>query len=179
MTDKAWKAQERWTEQSRHSRCILATVERPTPYSRRFHTGCSMYVKYALVADHVVPAGVGQKWNVLGTFTNITAEEFPYTHQRLGLLVRVEGHSTEAGEAGKHTLEIYLIDEDGQRLRAPRPLKAEFKFDASPGIPPGLEIGMELNGVVFEKPGNYEFAIKVDGTYLDSAPLYVRKAGRG
>ena len=139
-----------------------------------------MYVKYAFVADHVTPAGSG-KWNVLGTFTTMQTKSFPYKHPRLGLLIRVEGHSTETG---KHVLEIHLIDEDGQRLRKPKAIKMEFEFGSSKkgfeGVPLGMEVGVEINNLEFENPGNYEFAIKVDGTYLDSAPLYVRKqSGRG
>ena len=131
-----------------------------------------MFIKHAVIADAVV-AGGGGKWNIIGTFNTIFAPDFPVKHPRLGLWLRIEAHDREAG---KHTLRVDFVDGTGKKLvRLP-----EMKFTLQregvlEGTPLSMQVGLEINTISIPDPGNYDFAIRVDGTYLDSVPLYVRK----
>jgi hypothetical protein len=42
------------------------------------------------------------------------------------------------------------------------------------GAPAALEIGLEIMNLVVPKAGNYDFAVRVDGSIVDMIPLYVR-----
>ena len=133
-----------------------------------------MHIKFALIANAVIPSGSG-KWTIVGTFNSVRARKFPVVHRQIALLIRVEGHHSEAGE---HVVRVDFVNELGERV-----IKEKFE------VPIRLNPAAVLAGtplffevvVVFEKglripaAGNYDFAIHVDGTYIESIPLYARK----
>ena len=136
-----------------------------------------MHVAYALLADTATSGGRG-KLNIIGTFNRIWAPDFPSVHGRMALVVRLEGHVTEAGE---HTLEIQYVNQDGQEI-AGGPPQIPFRLNKEnrlPGAPLSQQVMMEINNLPLPEAGVYEFAIKVDGTYLDSIPLYVQQLEAG
>ena len=132
-----------------------------------------MYVRYALLADGIVP-GAGGKKNIIGTFNSIYCPGFPVKFDgRIYLLVRVQGHDSEAGQ---HTMVVDLVDEIGGRV-VKNSARVDFVLDRKrtlKGTPLSSEVVLEINGLFFPEAGNYDLTIKVDDTYLDSVPLYAR-----
>ncbi len=129
-----------------------------------------MELDFALIAD---AANVSQegKLNILGIFDTIWAREFPVRHAAMVFVLRVKADFTEHGA---HTLEVRLLDADGEHLfRAEGPIQV-------PGSAPGRAVKphviMGLSGVSFKAPGDYSFEVIVDGHHLKSVPLYVMEA---
>ena len=134
-----------------------------------------MYVRYGLLADGIVPGADGKK-NIIGTFNTIFAANFPARFaQNIYVLIRLEGHDSEAGE---HELTVDIVNETGERIVTP-PYTQKFSFDrnrTTTGTPLTREVVVEIEGLAFISAGNYDFAIRVDGRYLDSVPIYVRQS---
>ena len=131
-----------------------------------------MYVKYGILADAAVPGAKG-KWNLIGTFTNIWITDFPHTWPRFSILIRIEFDPREAGD---HVCRVDFVDGTGTRLGGP----PEFSFkipskNVDPSMPIVFEMAMEVNNLTTPEEGNYDFTVRVDGTYLYSIPLYVRE----
>ncbi len=130
-----------------------------------------MFVRFGLLGDAVVPTG--GKWNLIGQFNLIWAKEFPVRLPPMGILLRIEG---DHREIGSHKLQLDFVDETGQRLGGPDPIDFEFPRPRVPGFPVEYIVGIQFAGLEVPDSGNYDFVIRVDGTYLDSIPLYVRDA---
>ena len=134
-----------------------------------------MHVKYAIIANAVVRAG-GGKWTIVGTFNTIKVKKpFPAIHKEIALLIRVEGHPREAGP---HTLRVDFVNQLGEVVEN-QSSGGEFVLDPKsviPGTPPYCDVAIEFpNGLVLTEAGNFDFAIHIDDTYIDSVPLYVRR----
>lgn len=130
-----------------------------------------MYVKYGILADGVAMSS--GKWTLVGIFNTVWMAKFPKKWVRLSVFVRIEA---ERREAGDHTAKLDFVDETGQRLADP----PELKFSLDPagvveGTPLVAEFVMEVGNLNIPGPGNYDFTVRVDGTYLYSIPLYVRQ----
>ncbi len=132
-----------------------------------------MYVRYALLADGIVP-GAGGKKNIIGTFNTIYSPKFPAQYAEAHLLVRLEAHESEAGS---HRMTIDFVDETGTRLsKASKEINFKLSRKSTvQGTPLTVEVVVEIVGLTFPDAGNYDLTIRVDGTYLDSVPLYVRQ----
>ena len=130
-----------------------------------------MFVRFGILGDAVV--ATGGKWNLLGQFNLVWAKSFPVGLPPMGILLRLEGDHREIGD---HTLRLDFVDETGQRLDGPEPLDFTFAAPRMPGFPIEFVIGIQVGGLQVSAAGNYDFVIRVDNTYLDSIPLYVRDA---
>ena len=133
-----------------------------------------MHVKYAIIANAAIPAG-GGKWTIVGTFNTVRSQRFPAIHPQIALLIRIEGHHSEAG---KHQLRVDFVDELGQLVNG-QSSGTEFALDPN-AVLAGTPVTAEIlagfpNGIQLPKAGNFDFAIHVDDTYQDSVPLYVRQ----
>ena len=115
-----------------------------------------MDVTLALLAD---AANVSQdgKLNILGVFNALGAATFPATHPQMHLVLRFE--ATRAEEGKNKPIEIQLADSDGNKL---------FTLGATLVVPqgaPGAPIRMNhiftLNGIRFQKPGDYAFNVLI------------------
>ena len=121
-----------------------------------------MYMRYGLVADAIVPGSQGKN-NIIGTFTNITAEGFPFNHPSLSLLVRIEG---DASELGQHQMELRFVDADHRQIGETVSGGFEFTQDLR-----ATEMSLTIQGLPFPKPGQYEFVITVDGRHIGTVPI--------
>jgi hypothetical protein len=133
-----------------------------------------MEISVALLADYANVTADG-KLNILGVFDTIFADRFPVTHGQMQLVLRFEAHPAEAGAQKK--LDIRLMSDDGRNVLS---LSAEMAFqvkDASKPIGEMLKSDqiIGLQNVVFEKPGDYQFAILVNGETKKTVPLKVRQ----
>lgn len=133
-----------------------------------------MFVRFALLGDAVVVTG--GKWNLLGNFNLVWAKSFPTRCPQMGILLRIEA---DHREIGKHTLKLDFVNETGERLSGPDPLEFELGQPRAPGFPVEFVVGIQINNLQIPDPGNFDFVIRVDDTYLDSVPLYVRRTDDG
>jgi hypothetical protein len=140
----------------------------------------------AFIADDVESVGgklytLGAAWNVIRT------EAVPTRHHRLalGIIVRVPYTATNQ----KHTVEVYLEDQDGDRMtlneagqvpegEAPlKAIKGEFNVGRPPELPAGAEqvvpIAMRFNNLMLEKLGTYRFVMEIDGTQVKVLPFRI------
>ena len=121
--------------------------------------GFPMEVTLALLAD---AANISQqgKLNVLGAFTNISAQSFPARHPQMQLVLEISGSPSEIG--GSKHLEVRLLDADGQQLGG---IEADFAIPAS--VPRALSVRaglvIPLIDVVFAKPGDHQFDVLING----------------
>lgn len=122
----------------------------------------------AFLADSVVVADgklyvQGAGWN------RIVASMFPARHDRIGigLVFRVGSEAS-----GSHRFELRLEDAGGNEIPlgdAPsgeriHRLGGEFKVGAVPeGDEQHVPLAINLNGLAFEHPAEYRFAVSVDG----------------
>src|SRR2546425_4941870 len=71
-----------------------------------------MILDFAVIADYALVDQAG-KLSVLGIFQHIWVQQFPATHPRLHLVLRLKGKRTEVGE---HAVQIRLLDEDDAEI---------------------------------------------------------------
>lgn len=139
-----------------------------------------MELDFAFLADAGVVDASG-KLSVLGVFDRIRAHEFPARHGRIALVMRLAARPEDEGQ---HKVEIRLRGSDGQYL-----LRLDGEVRVGPGPSPGgepIRIAQVLNldGVVFPRPGAYRFEIRIDDELARPVSLLLegvegRGAGRG
>jgi len=126
-----------------------------------------MNVQIAALCDSA--ADYSGKLCVMGVFDTIAARQFPIVHAYCSLALRVVfSHEEE----GAHKLRVTLIDEDGRALL--------------PALEPEINISLpenmffatsnfvfNLQGLKFEKAGQYSFDIAVDGKMIARVPMQV------
>ena len=132
-----------------------------------------MDIDLALLADAATVDAAG-KLNILGVFDRISAPEFPAPHGRLCLVLRF---SAAVSDAGAHDLLINLKGPGGKEV-----FHLEGQMQLSPGAgsaEDGLHVPQVLNmdGVIFERPGRYHFDVGIDGEHHVSVPLLVVDVG--
>ena len=128
-----------------------------------------MDIDLALIAD-AATVDAGGKLNILGVFDRITAAEFPAQHGRLCLVLRF---SASVSEAGPHPVLITLKGPAGKEVFR---LDGEMNLSPGPGSAgEGIHVPQVLNldGVVFQHPGQYSFDVAVDGQHHVSISLQV------
>ncbi len=131
-----------------------------------------MFVRFGLFGDAVVSSG--GKWTLVGHVNLVWSRKFPTTAPPLGLLLRIEG---DHREIGKHVLRLDFVNDLGERLGGPDPVQFAFDRPNVSGFPIEFVIGVTILNLPLPKAGNYDFTVRVDDTYLDSVPLYVRQLG--
>lgn len=117
-----------------------------------------MKIATLLTADYASVEQPSGKLNILGAFTRILAHQFPCTHRRMAVVVKLK---PELGDhSSERELSVVLRDEDGTEfVRFSGPF--EFQYGER-GIRPEFTAVLELNNVQFPKPGLYEFVVYVD-----------------
>jgi hypothetical protein len=123
----------------------------------------------ALLADYANVTTDG-KLNVMGVFGRMTVTRLPITYPSLYLVARFEARVTEGT---RHTVQVALVDTDGQEVvpkLAPIPLHFQI---TGPGRPLRAQLLMEFADLRLPVLGEYDFHIFVDGEYLESVPLYL------
>ena len=128
-----------------------------------------MFLRFGLLGDAVVASS--GKWSLIGQFNLIWGREFPVVHPQMGILVRLE---TDRRHLGKHSLRLDFVNEMGERLSGPDPLSFAFNEPRTKGFPVEVVVGVQVGNLEIPEPGNYDFIVRVDDTYIDSIPLYVR-----
>jgi hypothetical protein len=111
----------------------------------------------------------GGKLCLLGAFDTILVRQFPALHPFCSVALRIIFRDTDEG---KHTLRVNLIDDDGQSLlpKIETPLEIRLpdnQFFAT------VNLVFNLQGMRFNKPGQYSLDITLDGKMVARIPLQV------
>lgn len=129
-----------------------------------------MKVALGVLADYANVSAEG-KLNIMGVFQVVYAAQFPLVYPQMHLILTLEADPSEMGI--KKQLEIKLMGPDGAPL-----LGVGGEMEVPKGSPfPGTAIGLNhilgFQGVRFEKPGDYQFAVLISGDHKQSIPLKV------
>lgn len=130
-----------------------------------------MNIDLAVLCDAATLDSSG-KLHILGVFDQIQAASFPARHDRIALVLRL---ATEPEDAGEHQAEIRLMDPDGNQV-----IRLNGRLGVSGGGPRAsshLPHILNLDGLVFPRPGVYRFEIRVDDTPLRTLNLTLRQMG--
>lgn len=126
-----------------------------------------MQILCALLCDYA--ADYGGKLSVMGAFDTIMTSRFPATHSHCSIALRVLFTDADAGE---HRLEIKLIDSDGKNLLPVIGPKFQVKL-AEDVFFVSNNFVINLQGLKFDKPGQYSIDIAFDGQIVSRVPLQV------
>ncbi len=126
-----------------------------------------MDIQVATLCDAAVD--YNGKLCVIGTFDQIFARQVPVVHPQCALALRL---CFKAGDEGQHKLGIAFVDEDGQPIVKPLDPVMEVRLPQE-GLFITRNIVLNLQGLRFEKGGQYEVQISIDDTVLTSVPLRV------
>jgi len=131
-----------------------------------------MEIDLALLADAATVDAAG-KLNILGIFDRISASGFPAQHPHIALVLRF---GASLNEAGDHKVEIVLKAPGGEEV-------VRFNGDIKVGVGPTEGGGrvrvpqvVNMERLVFKKPGGYSFDVAVDGEHQVSVPLFLHDA---
>jgi len=131
-----------------------------------------MEVDLALLADAATVDAAG-KLNILGVFDRISASQFPAQHPHISLVLRFSASLTEAGG---HKVAIVLSDPDGGEVLR---LDGDIHVGAGPAAAGGrvrVPQVVNMERLVFNRPGRYAFDVSVDGEHHVSVPLFLHGA---
>ncbi len=131
-----------------------------------------MEIDLAVLADAATVDAAG-KLNILGIFDRISTGGFPAQHPHVSLVLRLGASMNEAGD---HKVEIVLRDPEGGEV-------VRINGDIKVGLGPaqaGARIRVpqviNMERLVFPKPGRYSFDVSVDGEHQVSVPLFLHDA---
>ena len=134
-----------------------------------------MEVDLALLADAATVDAAG-KLNILGIFDRISASLFPAQHPHVSLVLRFSASLTEAGG---HKVAITLTDPDGGEV-----LRLDGDIHVGPG--PAATGGrvrvpqvVNMERLVFNRPGRYSFDVSVDGIHQITTSLFLHAPAAG
>ena len=132
-----------------------------------------MDIDLALLADAATVDASG-KLNILGVFDRISVGRFPAQHPHVSLVLRF---GASMNEAGQHKVEIVLLDPDGEQVLS---LNGDLKVGVGPAVAGGrvrVPQVVNMDRLVFKKPGRYSFDVSVDGEHHVSVPLFLQESG--
>ncbi len=130
-----------------------------------------MQFSYALLYD---AANISQEGslNVLGAFTELYAEEFPYDHPSMSLAVQIEFSPDD--EIGEYLLTGQLIDPDGG-IAYETPISFEVGEPAESGRAFRMYATEFLDNVNHPSPGDYEFRIMYQQEIVSVVPYVLNR----
>ncbi|MDE2744399.1 MAG: hypothetical protein OXI41_00245 [Chloroflexota bacterium] len=114
-----------------------------------------MRITSALLCDAANLSGDGAL-NVLGAFTLLYAQEFPYVHPSMSLAIQFEFSPDDA--IGEYLLTALLIDPDGAIARESH-VPVVVSEPAEPGRSFRMHVTEFLDNVHHGTPGDYELRI--------------------
>ena len=128
-----------------------------------------MEIDLALLADAANMDSNG-KLNILGVFDRIGTNSFPARHARMVLILRF---AAPISEAGRHKVCITLKGPDGTQV-----VRVDGEMQINPGGPVAGGVVrvphiLNLDGLVFKRPGPYAFDVTVNEEHHLSLPLTV------
>lgn len=127
-----------------------------------------MHLRFAAVCDeaHATPEG---KLELHGVYHDLAAPGFPAKQDRLVLVMVLEWAREDHG---RFRFRADLEDEDGKpSLTVEGETEVRTPADGSP--PSRSQLIMPMEGVVFPRPGQYVFRVKVKGETLEGPGIFL------
>lgn len=122
-------------------------------------------VKAFLLCDYVLHEAGTNKKSLIGIFEQVNTPRLPFRHGRMSVYANI----ADAHGAYDMTLRLVrlrdgkvMLEAKGMRIQVSDPLQVS-------------ELGMNLEGIVFEEEGKYEFALYANELFLQSKPFRVVK----
>lgn len=112
------------------------------------------------------------KLNVLGAFDAIWAKTMPVTHPLCAVALRIRFSKTESGE---HKVRINIVDEDGKTVVPPMEANVSVQFKDKPLTSIATNMIVNLQGLKFQKYGEFAIDLAIDGKHEASLPLFVNQ----
>ncbi len=131
-----------------------------------------MHVQLSLVCDEAQMRPDG-KMDVRGVFNDLAAPGFPARQDRMVLVTTIEWDRTDEG---RNMFRVDLLTPDG---RTALTVDGHTDVDRQPPDrpPPRTRLIIPLENVVFPRPGQYVFQIKVKGRKLRGPTLFLVEHG--
>ena len=129
-----------------------------------------MKLELFLAADYANITNSG-KLNVMGIFRVINSATFPVRHSSMHLVIKL---APELGEYGvSRDLFVKLLDPNGNELVG---MSAQIHAPKTAGgMPPEINVIMELKDTVFPQPGPYQFVVLVEKDHKGALPIFVNQ----
>lgn len=128
-----------------------------------------MQVEIFTVCDAATVSG--GKLNILGSFDTIGAHTFPSNHPLCAVVSKLR---FDAGEEGRHWLEMHFCDPDMRPVL--KPIRQDFEI-RTVGLHSQTHIHVWQHlGFHLARPGDYYFELRIDGEMKSRIPLYVVQA---
>ncbi len=130
-----------------------------------------MEVTLAVLADY---ANVSQdgKLNIMGIFQEVNPPVLPFALPQMYLVVSFEAGPAEFDST--KNIRIALLDNDGNEMLALEG-QAQVPRPPRPGSRAYINQVIGLNGVSFERSGDYAFSILIGGETRGTAALHVNE----
>ena len=114
------------------------------------------------------------KLNILGAFDALVARQFPITHPMCAVAIRL---MFERHEEGTRKVEIRFVDDDGHEIIDR--IEAQLTTQIPPNRPfVSQNLVLNLQHIVFNKPGRYEVDLFIDHQLAVGIPLSVLDPGQ-
>ena len=121
-----------------------------------------------VVADYANMTS-NNKINIMGIFTEINPNAYPYNHQNIFLVMKLKAAPEDIGKS--KNLVISFFDTDKQeKLTIPQEITVP---EMKKGRLPEFAGVVSINNLTFEKPGYYSFALSIDDNNLGNIGFYV------
>ncbi len=116
-----------------------------------------------LLCDYVLQEAGTNKKSLIGIFENVNSPRFPFRYGRISVYANMtDAHGTY--DLGLRLVRLrdgnVVLEAKGLRIQIADPLAV-------------AEVGVNLEGIVFEEPGKYEFALYANDQFLQSKPFRV------
>jgi hypothetical protein len=112
------------------------------------------------------------KLNILGSFDSIWSRNVPAVNPHCALALRIRFLKIEEGV---HLLRINIVNEDGQPVISPFETKVDVRSTDIKTGSIARNMILNLQGMKFEKFGEYSIDLAIDGRHERSIPLYVNQ----
>ena len=130
-----------------------------------------MKLDFAFLADTAEVIN-GKLYVMGGSFDTLWAQNAPFVHPRLSLVLKIQFTPSELDR--NHKLEITLIDTDGQKIAN---VTGDVQLGRNPKAPQGYPHNfisvVNFNNLQLKDYGDYSFEILMNNTSLASLPLRI------
>lgn len=113
----------------------------------------------------------GGKLSMLGAFDTIRTLKFPTVHAHCAIALRIRFLRIEEGE---HKIKVHFMDGDGKKVLQPMENVINVtSFSGQSSVSANFILNMQ--GLKFDKGGEYSIDLAIDGQHKASLPLFVKE----
>jgi hypothetical protein len=130
-----------------------------------------MNIEILTICDAAVD--YGGRLSILGAFDVIHAHRFPAVHPHCSVALRIR---FDRIESGPHPFTLSILNDDGANVIPP--IQGNMEVKMPPGmISSAVNVVLNLQGLKFERPGEYSVNFELDGEPASFLPLFVNRVG--